>query len=237
MFGQNVCCQSAGSKDRNTLAYPGLNRTGNHRYSSGLNSVSLAIPLGLRIAVLARRSHVGAHQKYRGVTLAYRNKTYVAFASEDIGRYRLMEAWRDNEKIDFNFYDAHDLYISRDTSKPETIKKNLRSRLGNAKQVVLLGSKDAKRKGDDGVSFLAHEIEVIKELELPIVVANLDGDRKVDRAFIPNLLLDANYYTLSTSFQPKIIMYALDNYPAYFAGNMSKGPHQYPASKYEELGL
>ena len=169
--------------------------------------------------------------------MAYRNKTYVAFASENISSYRLMQAWKANEKIDFDFYDAHDLYISRDTSKPETIKSNLRARLKNAKQVVLLGSKDAKRKGDDGVSFLAHETEVIKELELPIVVANLDGDRKVDLNFIPNLLLDANYYTLSTSFQPRIIMHALDNYPEAFVGNIDKGPHQYSTAKYAELGL
>ena len=70
--------------------------------------------------------------------MSYRNKTYVAFASEDIGRYRLMEAWRENANIDFEFYDAHDLYISRDTSKPETIKRNLRERMKNAKQVSLV---------------------------------------------------------------------------------------------------
>ena len=64
--------------------------------------------------------------------MSYRNKTYVAFASENIRYYRLMEAWRENDKIDFNFYDAHDLYISLDTSKPETIKRNLRERLKNA---------------------------------------------------------------------------------------------------------
>jgi hypothetical protein len=30
--------------------------------------------------------------------MSYRNKTYVAFASEDITNYRLMEAWRENAK-------------------------------------------------------------------------------------------------------------------------------------------
>ncbi len=60
--------------------------------------------------------------------MSYRNKTYVAFASEDIHNYRLMGAWRENEHIEFDFYDAHDLYSSRDTSKPETIKRNLRER-------------------------------------------------------------------------------------------------------------
>ncbi|EAR2367060.1 molecular chaperone Tir, partial [Salmonella enterica] len=116
--------------------------------------------------------------------MSYRNKTYVAFASEDIKFYRLMEAWKANENIDFNFFDAHDLFISRDTSKPETIKRNLRERMKNAKQVVLLGSGNTKRKGSDGVSFLAHEIDLIVEFNLPVVIANLDGDRTVDKNFI-----------------------------------------------------
>lgn len=169
--------------------------------------------------------------------MGYRNKTYVAFASEDIAKYRLMEAWKANEHIDFDFFDAHDLFISRDTSKPETIKRNLRERLKNAKQVVLLGSKDCKRKGGDGISFLAHEIEVIMEFNLPVVIANLDGDRKVDENFIPPPFLNAKYYTLSVSFQPKIIMHALDHYAVNFAASDKKGPHQYPEKTYSDLGL
>jgi hypothetical protein len=125
--------------------------------------------------------------------MSYRNKTYVAFASEDISSYRLMEAWRENTNIDFNFYDAHDLYISRDASQPETIKRNLRERMKNAKQIVLLGSAQGKKKGSDGTSFLAHEVKVLMEFDLPVVVANLDGDRNVDRNFIPSPLLDADY--------------------------------------------
>lgn len=169
--------------------------------------------------------------------MGYRNKTYVAFASEDLGKYRLMEAWKANENIDFDFFDAHDLFISRDTSKPETIKRNLRERLKNAKQVVLLGSKDGKRKGGDGVSFLAHEIEVIMEFNLPVVISNLDGDRTVDENFIPAPLLNSKYYTLSVSFQPKIIMHTLDNYAVTFAASDKKGPHHYPAKTYSDLGL
>jgi hypothetical protein len=169
--------------------------------------------------------------------MSYRNKTYVAFASEDIRNYRLMEAWKANEHIDFDFFDAHDLYVSRDDSKPETIKRNLRERLKNAKQIVLLGSNDAKKKGDDGVSFLAHEVEVIIEFNLPVVVANLNADRTVVKSFIPTPFLTANYYTVSVSFQPKIIKHALDNYAESFAGSDKKGPHQYPGSIYTSLGL
>ena len=169
--------------------------------------------------------------------MSYRNKTYVAFASEDIHYYRLMEAWRDNDNIDFNFYDAHDLYISRDTSKPETIKRNLRERLKSAKQIVLLGSTDCKKKGGDGKSFLAHEVEVAIEFDLPIVVANLDQDRSIDKNYIPNSLLDAEYYTVSVSFQSKIIKFALDNYAPSYSVSSNTGPHYYPAKVYKDLGL
>ncbi|WP_422743604.1 TIR domain-containing protein [Mycobacterium sp. WMMD1722] len=169
--------------------------------------------------------------------MSYRNKTYVAFASENITSYRLMEAWRDNRNIDFDFYDAHDLYISLDTSQPETIKRNLRERLKNAKQIVLLGSSDARKKGSDGTSFLAHEVKVMAEFNLPVVVANLDGDRKIDRNFIPTPLLDADYYTLSVSFQPAIIKYALDHYAPQFATSGATGPHYYKDHVYAELGL
>lgn len=169
--------------------------------------------------------------------MSYRNKTYIAFASEDISSYRLMEAWRENQNIDFDFFDAHDLFVSRDTSKPETIKANLRERMKTAKQFVLLGSADTKKKGGDGSSFLAYEIETMVSLGLPVVVANLDGDRTVDKNFIPKPLLDADYYTMSVSFQPKIIKYALDNYATEYSGSDKTGPYYYKSSVYDRLGL
>lgn len=169
--------------------------------------------------------------------MAYRNKTYVAFASEDIHLYRLMEAWRENSKIDFDFFDAHDLFISRDTSQRETIKRNLRERMKNAKQVVLIGSPDAKRKGGDSYSFLAHEIELIMEFDLPVVVANKGGGRLIQREFIPAPFLNADYYTISVSLQPSIIQYALDDYVRVFNNKTNKGPHYYLKSVYEKLGI
>ncbi|CAM5344096.1 TIR domain-containing protein [Streptomyces fumanus] len=167
--------------------------------------------------------------------MSYRNKTYVAFASEDIRLYRLMEAWRDNKNIDFNFYDAHDLYISQDTSLPATIKRNLRQRMGNAKQIVLIGTTEAKRKGGDGRSFLAYEIAVMQEFNLPIVIANHNGNKTVDRNFIPKPLLDADYYTLSVAFSPAAIRYALNNYAVSFSSSDNSGPHHYKQSVYDRL--
>lgn len=168
--------------------------------------------------------------------MSYRNKTYVAFASEDISKYRLMEAWRDNKHIDFDFYDAHDLFISRDTSKPETIKANLRERMKNAKQFIFLGSADAKRKGGDGTSFLAYEVETMVKLGLPVVVVNLDGDRTVDKNFIPKPLLDVDYYTMSVSLGSKIIKYALNDYAEKYSTSTNTGCYYYKESVYKDLG-
>ena len=169
--------------------------------------------------------------------MSYRNKIYVAFASEDMLYYRLMEAWRENDNIDFDLFDAHDLYVARDTSTDETIKRRLRERMKNAKQVVLLGSPDAKRKGGDGVSFLAYEIEVAIELGLPIVVAHLDGSRNGNAANYPAPLHDAEYYTESVSYQPAIIKFALDNYAVRFPTSQEVGEHIYKASIYQSLGI
>lgn len=169
--------------------------------------------------------------------MSYRNKTYVAFASENIRHYYLMKAWRDSDKIDFDFYDAHDLFISLDTSKPETIKANLRQRMKNAKQIVLLGSPEARRKGGDGVSFLAHEVKVAIEYDLPIVIAHLDQSRSGNSSNVPQPLIAANYYTMGVSFQMKIIKYALDNYVLEYMAKRLGGPKVYKSSVYTSLGL
>ena len=42
--------------------------------------------------------------------MAYRNKVFVSFDGDaDIHYYRLMCAWKQNDRTPFNFYDAHDL--------------------------------------------------------------------------------------------------------------------------------
>lgn len=169
--------------------------------------------------------------------MSYRNKTYVAFASEDINNYRLMQAWHKNANIEFSFFNAHDLFVARDTSKPESIKAQLRERLKNAKQFVLLGSPVARKKGGDGDTFLGYEINAMLRLNLPIVIANLDGGRSVQTKNIPQPILDADYYTMSVSFQPKIIKCALDDYAPNYAGSSNKGSYYYTADVYKTLGL
>ncbi|MEO3862661.1 TIR domain-containing protein [Acrocarpospora sp. B8E8] len=172
--------------------------------------------------------------------MPYRNKTYVAFDSEDIRFYRIMQAWRANEKIDFDFFNAHELNTARDTSEPATIRRRLRERLNNTKQVVALVSETSGAKSERSASFLYYEIETIVTLGLPVVFANLNGARSVQTAKLPRALLEQ--YTVSVSFQSKIIKHALDNYVDDFAKNLTsrtpkKGPCVYGESTYKDLDL
>ncbi len=173
--------------------------------------------------------------------MAYRNKTYIAFDGEDLYAYRMMQAWRENEHIEFDFYDAHDLNTALDSSQPETIIARLRERLANAKQVILLVSNTTRSKAADEDTFLYYEVEAIRRRGLPVVFANLNGSRKVQSSKLPESLA-SDYYTMSVSWQPKIIMYALDDYVAKFQKNLTAvdpktGPYYYLDSVYEDLGL
>ena len=175
--------------------------------------------------------------------MAYRNKTFVSFASEDLSSYRLMTAWKANKNIDFNFYDAHDLNTARDTSHPDTIKRRLRERLGNAKQIVLLVGDITRTKAARTNSFIRYEVDVIKDLDIPIIFANLNQSRESESSRVPSAL-GSPLYTISTSFQPAIIKYALDNFPAAYAKNKSAtgtskkvGPYYYNDSVYTSLGI
>jgi hypothetical protein len=176
--------------------------------------------------------------------MAYKNKTFISFASEDIRSYRLMTAWKKNENIDFDFFDAHDLNTARDTSKPETIKRKLRERLSNTKQIILLIGDKTKSKSAKKDTFIHYEVEVIKDLGIPIIFVNLNQDRKSDNSRIPTAL--NKLYTMSTSFQPKIIKYALDDFISKYIVNekkkedddeKKKGLYHYTAKVYKDLNL
>lgn len=164
--------------------------------------------------------------------MPYRNKTFVSFASEDIRFYRLMQAWRRNQNIEFDFHDAHDLNTARDTSRPDTIRTRLRERLANTKQVVLLVGDGTRAVASRPTRFLYYEVEIIRQLDLPVIFANLDGSRKVQKSRLPTALADK--YTMSVSFGPATIGFALDDFAATYSTNRAtrRGPHRYPFATY-----
>lgn len=163
--------------------------------------------------------------------MAYKNKTYVCFDGDnDIIYYRLMCAWKQNDNTNFNFYDAHDLNQSRDSSLEETIKANLRIRLDNSKVfVVLVGEKTRFL-----YKFVRWEMEEAIKRNLPIIVVNLNNKREFDDINCPPIL--KNIGAIHVSFNAKIIQYALENWPS--SKNCHKeGNFHYTSSVYAGLGL
>ena len=165
--------------------------------------------------------------------MSYRNKTYVIFdADNDMWAYAYMKGWKQNKRIDFNFYDAHDLNTITNRSNEMNTKRKLRQRLANTRQAVVLIGNSTKNL----YRFVRWEIEICHTKELPIVAVNLNGYRQYDANFCPPILNCADAVHLS--FNARIIKYALDEFCPYFAQYKGKWKNWYcENSIYSGLGL
>ena len=167
--------------------------------------------------------------------MPYRNKTYVCFDGDnDIRYYNLMKAWVQNDGFSFNFFDAHDLNTARNTSLPESIKRQLRERILNSKiLIVLIGEKTRYL-----YRFVRWEMEQALELHIPIVGVNLNGFRRQDVEKCPPVIRDA--LAVHVSFNVAIMQYALDNWPLFHEKSRKEkktGPFYYQTTVYSQLGL
>lgn len=165
--------------------------------------------------------------------MAYRNKTYVAFdGDKDMRYYNLMNAWKQNDNTDFNFYDAHDLNTARDSSQEKSIKSQLRIRMANSKVFVLLIGESTKYL----TKFVKWEIELAIKNELPIICVNLNGSRNKD-VHCPKSL--EGELCIFIPFGNTIMQYALEHWPASDASyrkDSSTSSYFYKDSIYKELG-
>lgn len=167
--------------------------------------------------------------------MAYRNKTYVCFDGDtDMRYYRLMQAWKQNDNIDFNFYNAHDLNNASDPSQEETIKRKLRERLMNSKVfVVLIGEKTRYL-----YKFVRWEIEQAISLNLSIIAVNLNGMRQQDAIRCPPIIRAA--LAIHISYNAAIMQFALENWPQShinYRREGQNGPYSYKPEVYARLGI
>jgi len=164
--------------------------------------------------------------------MSYRNKTYVIFDGDnDIWAYAFMKGWRTNEKIDFNFYDAHDIMPLMWANSEGYIKRRLRERMNSAKQVIVLVGESTKNL----YRFVRWEIGLAIEKNLPIIVVNLNGKRKIDNNLCPPILKGAD--AVHISYKLAIIKHALDNFPRFIKNNHKKWDWFYEVHVYRELGI
>ncbi|MGO8171520.1 TIR domain-containing protein [Rhizobium ruizarguesonis] len=166
--------------------------------------------------------------------MAYRNKTYICFDGDtDMRYYRLMTAWAENERFNFDFHNAHDLNTARDSSLEESIKRQLRERFANSKLlIVLIGEKTRTL-----TKFVKWEMEVALRLGLPIVGVNINGSRQKDDRCPPAIRDELAVYV---PFGMKIVEYAMSNWPDFHAKSKREGKtvaFYYPDQVYKNLGL
>lgn len=153
--------------------------------------------------------------------MAYRNKTYVCFdGDKDIQYYYLMKAWKASDHVDFNFYDAHDLNVARDSSQEASIKSQLSERLKSAKLMVVLIGESTKFL----TKFVKWEMEQAIKLDIPIIAVNLNKHNGVDDLRCPPII--SNQLCLHIPFKQKALEWAIDNWIINHNGLRTQGKNE-----------
>lgn len=173
--------------------------------------------------------------------MAYRNKTYVCFdADQDMKYYNMLIAWSENDKFDFEIYNAHEINNLRKHSSEETIKKKLLERLKNSKVMIVLVGEKTKNL----YKYVRWEIEKAIELDIPIIAVNIVKDsngkynRNVDNDNCPKILKETT--ALHIPFREKIITKAINEWPdiyIYYIDKKEIGAKIYKDSVYKDLNL
>lgn len=154
-------------------------------------------------------------------------------ADNDLRYYRLMQAWKQNDNIGFNFYDAHDINNIYDKSEA-SIKAGLQERFRNSKVFVLLVGDHTKYL----YRYVRWEIEQAIKRDLPCIVVNINGKRSCDYNLCPAIMRD--HLAIHISFNARILQYALENWPESYEKHKKDGktgPFYYKDEVYKDLGL
>ncbi len=152
-------------------------------------------------------------------------RTFVGFSSTDIHYYRLMQAWKENDKIDFDFADCQ-LADEINSDDEDYIKRKCRERINLAGKYVMLIGQDTKSKH----KYVRWEAEVAIEKGCTVIGVNLDGCRDYVVNKCPPII--QNIGAIFVSYSPYIIKYAIENYKMH---NDSDNYHYKPET-YKQLG-
>ncbi len=150
-------------------------------------------------------------------------RTFVGFSSTDIHFYRLMQAWKANEKIDFDFADCQ-LENEIRSEDEAYIKSRCRERINMASKYVMLIGKDTKSKH----KYVRWEAEVAIEKKCVIIGVNLDGSKQMIEETCPPII--KNIGAVFVPFSPRILAHAIQNYKMNASGN-----YVYNEAFYREL--
>lgn len=152
-------------------------------------------------------------------------RAFVGFSSTDIHFYRLMQAWKYHEHIDFSFIDCQ-LSNEIRSDNEAYIKSVVRQRIGMCGTYVMLIGEDTRYKH----KYVRWEAEVAIEKKAVIIGVNLNKHRSLDFGRCPAVIRDVG--ALFVPFSPRIIAYALEKY----VPRSPNGAYHYRDHIYRKLG-
>jgi hypothetical protein len=151
-------------------------------------------------------------------------RTFVGFSSTDIHYYRLMQAWKAHEHIDFNFADCQ--LLQELFSQDETyIKRKCRERINLAGTYIMLIGEDTRRKH----KYVRWEAEVAIEKGCRLIGVNLDRTRGADDERCPPILRGCG--AVFVPFSPRIVAHAIETHEF-----KERGDWDYTDAVYRRLG-
>ncbi len=153
------------------------------------------------------------------------SRTFVGFSGTDIRDYRMMQAWKANNGMDFNFADCQ-IEKSIDSENEAYIKQICRKQIKTAGTFIQLIGQDTRNKH----KYVRWEAEVALEKGCRIIGVNLDHSRKKTQ-LCPPIISDVG--AVFVTFSPKIVQHALDD----FSDEHVRGNLYYPDSVYRSLNL
>lgn len=131
-------------------------------------------------------------------------RVFVGFSSTDIHYYRLMQAWKKNENIEFNFTDCQ-LRKEINSSDEKYIKRKCRERIMMAGRYAMLIGEDTWFK----YKYVQWEAEVAIEKNCTIIGINLNGSKGADD-LCPAVIDGVG--AIFVPFSRKIINFAIKNH-------------------------
>jgi hypothetical protein len=150
-------------------------------------------------------------------------RTFVGFSSTDLHYFRLMQAWKANEHIDFDFADcqlAQELFSDTEAY----IKRKCRERINLAGTYIMLIGEDTRRKH----KYVRWEAEVAIEKGCRLIGVNLDRTRGVSE-LTPPILKDQG--AVFVPYSPRIVAHAIKTHT-----RREKGDWDYTDEVYRNLG-
>ena len=167
--------------------------------------------------------------------MGYKDPSYVIFdGDEDKWAYAFMKGWKANQRMDFDFRDAHDLDNMTARAQGEAyVKRNLRARMEKSSAVVVLVGEYTKNL----YKYVRWELELALDLELPIIAVNLNEKNGLDENLCPALI--RNECVVHVPFKMAALRLALDSWPDEFyslsAKDREKGARSYSAETIKNL--